>query len=361
MATSAPRRVYTTTLDAIEKIGMDNHTLIIPTYNRPVLLSDMLSVLEGEAVRFSIYVADSSRRDVQERNAERLARTPCAVTHFRYLEDIGFIDKVLRTVEAVKTTHLSLCADDDLPVTSSIEECLSFLSTHPDYAVCHGDYYGCSYSPDGAPILNIDTEVSSIEYENSSDRVVHVLMNYQYLFYSVCVSDLYLKMLYEIKDLKSLHFMELHSALSLAAAGKVKALRRPYIVRNSSISSIYDNRLTDPNLAMGESARGFLRDYLAMRRLTVGALQAAAPDMSDRDAGQAVDAGFLLYLRRIFASATMLDALKQQDLIGQDCRDTLYRIVHERKTPTVDPDVERQLSATLAPVFARGWPRGASG
>lgn len=340
--------------------GNQKYTLVIPTYNRPVLLSDLLYVLGTYGLDNKIYIADSSRQEVQEENARLCREYGSRVTHFGFSESIEFVDKIAAVCAKVETPFIALCADDDILMPGVVEESVSFLEQHEDYVACHGDYYGCFYQDDGTPGLRLDMKVTPIADEKPTERLLTLLMRYQYLFYSVCRTGIYRHMIGELRSL-SPHFAELQSAISLVTAGKVHGLSKPHMVRNSSVPTLVDGRLCDPNLAIGASTRRFFIDYMAMRRKTLRALLASAGNLTSTQAEQAIDAGFLLYLRRCFASATVLGALLEQDLIGKPCYDTLFHIVHDRQPPRTDPETFSALTAGLARAFARGWPRGVQG
>lgn len=337
------------------------YILVVPTYNRPVLLADLLQTLDARIPDCEVYVADSSHPGIQEENRRLCNERPRPARHLGFPGDIAFVDKLAAACAQVDTPYVVLCADDDMMVPGAIEQCIAFLERDSRYVACHGDYYSCFYQEDGTPGLRLDMKVSDISDETPVERMLMLLMRYQYLVYAVCRTDAYRRMLDEIRMLRSAHFAELQSAISLVVAGKIGCLPIPYIVRNSSVPSLMDGRLHDPNLAIGASARRFFLDYLAMRRKTVNALRAAAPDLTSSQAEQATDSGFLLYLRRCFSSATVLGALRDQSLIGGDCHDVLFRIVHDRTVPDPDPAVIADLRTMLAPAFTRGWPRGVQG
>lgn len=335
-------------------------SLIIPTYNRPQLLEDILRFVAGTASGIRVFVADSSEPSIQERNRSICAEKDIHATHLSYDPNIKMMEKLQDACNHVETPYLSLCADDDLVFLDTIWSCVRFLQENKDFVLCHGDYYSCFYDDGKSPSYRIDTVPRVIGYDTPEERLLSILTKYNYLFYAVCRTDAYRSMLGRIGTLHSAHFIELLSAVDLVLDGKVGHVPEPYIVRNSSVPSVFADQLTDPNLAMGQSARQFFEDYVGFRDRVLEHLRAVSPHLGPAQAEQVADTGFLLYLRRIFASATVLGSLQEQGLIGGPCHDELFAVVHDRSTPSLDPHSRERLAGRLASAHGRGWPRGMS-
>lgn len=336
-------------------------TLIIPTYNRPVLLADLLHTLQEQGWDSLILIADSSVPAVQEVNHRLCRDLPLTIKHACYPGDMELGAKVAAACAAVTTPYLALCADDDLPMPGAMESAVAFLDAHPDHVACHGDYYDCSYAADGAKALRLSLRVTPIDASTAVERMLFLLAQYQYLFYAVCRTETYRDMIGGVRALRSHHFGELWSALHIVLTGKVGRLPTPYSVRNSSIPTIVEGRRCDPNLSFSDSGRTFFADYLAMRRKACAVLRRMSPELTPAVAGQAVDTAFALYMRRCFSSDIVLGGLQERGLIGQGERERLYRMALDRTLPEAEAGVLSDISMTLASTFARGWPHGVQG
>lgn len=337
--------------------GNVDFTLVVPTFNRPILLGDLLTFLASCGAPFRIIVADSSIADTQERNRRLCESLPLRIEHRGFAADTGFFDKLLAVCTMVDSPFIALCADDDLVLPDAIEASRRFLEANPDHVSCHGDYYSCLYDA-GVPKLSLNIAVEAFDDEGAVDRVLHVLSRYQAVFYAVHRTEPFRRMLVRVRGIPSAHHGELYSAIAIVLAGKVGRIDRPFSVRNSSVPSVMTSGLYDPNRLLVFSVRRFFAEYLPMRRLAVRDLtDPAGPALSRESAGQVVDAGLMLYLRRCFHSPTMLHGLRDKGHIGADvCRRLVDGITQVRRD--ADPASVEALEHVLESSYVRGWPRG---
>lgn len=336
-------------------------TLVIPTYNRPLLLADLLHTLEEQSWSSPIRVADSSPAEVQKRNRELCESSRLPIEHIGFPDDTEVMGKIATACAGVTTPYLLVWADDDLPMPGAVENAIAFLEANPDHVACHGDYYDCSYAPDGTPRLRLSLQVAPIDAPTAVERMLFLLTQYQYLFYAVCRTPAYRETIDEVRALRSHHFGELWSALHLAIVGKIGRLPQPYSLRNASIPTIVEGQRCDPNLSFNVSARTFFADYLAMRRKACATLRRVTPELTAAVAGQAVDTAFALYMRRCFSSEIVLGGLCERGLLGPEEKTMLFRRALDRTQAEADPETLSAVAGTLASTLARGWPRGTQG
>jgi hypothetical protein len=89
------------------------YSLLVPTFNRPTLLNELLGYLASKKVRFPIFILDSSSSENKAKNRVVAERYDLDVRHLEFDEDARFDYKIGGALREIDSDYVSLCADDD--------------------------------------------------------------------------------------------------------------------------------------------------------------------------------------------------------------------------------------------------------
>jgi len=208
--------------------ALENYTLVIPTFNRPLLLGALLRYLESARAAFPILILDSSSEENRRRNRAMLAALQLNAKLLEFDEQVNVFAKFNEGLAKVETDYVSVCADDDLVFVDAIAASVGTLVDRPDYVACHGIYM--NFSVVGRVVdLQIEYAGPSIEATDAGDRIYELLSRYEALFYAVYRRDFFADVLRRSKQPQApplWHFWlwELFAAVLTAGSGKVKRL-----------------------------------------------------------------------------------------------------------------------------------------
>ncbi len=167
---------------AVESRATDlarQHTLVVTTFDRPVYLARVLSIIAAGGSIGSVVIADASH---EEHRASNRALVDKLLAGSRLLRVelppstsvIGLYEAAIR---AVDTPYLTFCADDDLIHPAYVADAVRFLEDHPDHAACAGRSF--SFGPaeeSGVRIYASGTRAR--EEEDPRDRFLALLRSY---------------------------------------------------------------------------------------------------------------------------------------------------------------------------------------
>lgn len=166
-------------------------TIIVTSYNRPRSLKRTLEHLYSYEVKFNLIIADSSEdlsKDLELQNL--INKKKILVKSFN--QEISVVEKIVKTLEIVKTKYCVLCPDDDFLIPTSIVKCIDFLEKNHDYSCCHGKYFVHSNFINtkkfGIFFNDLSKKLISSEQPNPVDRIKSYLsgkLANQYTFYAV--------------------------------------------------------------------------------------------------------------------------------------------------------------------------------
>jgi len=248
------------------RAARSRYTLLVPTYNRPVLLRSLLGYLSARGFQYPIHILDSSSGQALSENREAVRGVALDITYQVYDPAILVTDKFALGAQSVDTPYCSFCADDDVLFTEHLEELLDFLDANPAFAVAHGYYVG--FKP-GADFDLSSTEYSapSIAGDDALKRIVEQVGNYQAIFYGIHRTSTMQSLLTSLSQVKSFWAKEmLTSSLALIAGG---AYRTPkYFLARNTGPSIATEGWHPYHFFAGEPADLF-REYAAYRAIVL--------------------------------------------------------------------------------------------
>ena len=225
---------------------MTSLTIIIPTYNRPQYLENLLTYLNSFDNEFEIVIADSSSQENKIKNELIIKRT--IIKHkIMYLNDFSnntnLINKLLLVLAKISTKYSVICADDDFISPIALERSVSFLENNETYTAVHGKYLGFwkeNYRDKPRIFWNNKYSTISLDQKSLVKRFFFHFLNYGIpnsgfpTFYSVHKTK-FLEMIFKevSKYTDDMRFGELLLSLLTVIHGKVKYIDVLYGFRKS--------------------------------------------------------------------------------------------------------------------------------
>ena len=116
----------------------DRVTCLIPTYNRPEFLRRLLTYMHAVQPQWELWIADSSNPANRAANEAVVCSFGSSLRLDYHHFDLPLFEKCQLAFSQIETPFVVLCADDDFVSPGSVDRCVEFLETHPDYSVCQG-------------------------------------------------------------------------------------------------------------------------------------------------------------------------------------------------------------------------------
>jgi len=242
----------------------DSYTLVIPTYDRPELLSRLLDYLEREKIDFPILVMDSSHDDGRARNASRIARSPLAIRIAGYPPDLHPFLKVRDGLKLITTAYASICADDDVILVPALRECVALLDRKPEVSAAHGLYFNFEESR-FFDLSYIMYRGPSLAADDPLDRLRQLFARYEAVFYAVSRTQVLRTVFAHVGEVETTLARELLTAALTAVSGHVVRITEFYYGRNTGASLAYEH--WHPFKILAESPEIMFREYRVFRRI----------------------------------------------------------------------------------------------
>jgi len=277
----------------------DSYTLIVPTYDRPALLSRLLDYLERQRADFSLVVLDSSHDRARAANATRIARSPLSIRVVDYATDVHPFLKIRDGLKLVTTPYCSICADDDVLVLPALCECLALLDDRSEVSAAHGSYFNFVESK--------FFDLSAIVYRGPSviaddplDRLRQLFGRYEAVFYAVYRTQILQEVFGSVGEVGTTLARELLTAALTAVSGQIVRIADFYYGRNTGASLVYEH--WHPFQIFASSPAIIFREYPVFRQIVLDALSRTKnQDRSAADATTILDLIFLRYLGQFLA------------------------------------------------------------
>lgn len=209
-----------------------NHTLVIPTYNRPEHLRRLIRYYRTRAPSMRLLVLDSSLPAVVEDNARMISGSGTSARHVIYPDTTSLAVKLARGLELVDTAYASICADDDLVFPDALQQAVTFLDDHPDHVGAHGLYLNCRRQDNN---IHVTSEYAGPGNEagHAGARIFRLLQKYESLFYAVFRAGDLREILLAMSKLGTVHYQELFQSAAAVIRGKIRRFATIYAVRQS--------------------------------------------------------------------------------------------------------------------------------
>ena len=208
----------------------DNHTLVIPTFNRPALLKRLVQYYHKRACSMNLLVLDSSRPEVVGENSKALSLFGESVRHVVFETTEPMASKLSRGLDLVHSRYVSFCADDDLVFPDGLHQAIGYLESHSEYVSAHGIYFNFRQA---GRLVHVKNEYSgpSNEAAHPGARIFRLCQKYESLFYAVYRTQDLRDIFLLVPTLDTLVFQELFQSIAAVIKGKVKRLPSIYAAR----------------------------------------------------------------------------------------------------------------------------------
>lgn len=214
-------------------------TILIPTMNRSDFLIRLLHYYRDLDFQGCIIIGDSS--DIA--HAERIKKAIKAfkgklnIIYQEYPTNLNEAMCLHKMQDSVSTPYAVYVADDDFLVPSALEQCASFLDTHPEYSSAHGIAATLRLQASGAyweVAWVAPYQQPVLEEESASQRLTNLLSNYLVTIFSLHRTEYRREMYRDVPLLTDRRLAaELYPCCVSVIQGKVKGVDCLYLMRQA--------------------------------------------------------------------------------------------------------------------------------
>lgn len=212
-------------------------SVVVPTYERPEWLRRIVAYLAPHAMRFELWVLDSSSGTTLADARGWLGSFGGRVRHVVYDADIPLRAKLEDGLGRLETPYCVFCADDDLVIPDALERCVTHLDRHTDHVGAQGLYF--AHSASGAHFFVDDILYCHrpLDQATALERLAVLFDDYQSNFYAVYRTEAQRAAFAVAARQDNSLFFELLQSAHTAASGKVARLPIVYAGRSRSPSA----------------------------------------------------------------------------------------------------------------------------
>jgi len=212
-------------------------TIIIPTHNRPALISRALEYYTTWGCK--IIVCDSSQNEPEPFYLPNV--------HLLYCPELSFDQKLYKAVRQVTTPYVCLSADDDFLAVSSLNAGIEFLDNHDDYVSVQGHYLQFAWNNSELSIHPNYVSVIGFHIDDSepSQRIIHTMNPFMHHIYSMHRSSVLIKSLAISLDYNAPPLAEFTTAIGGMIFGKHRMLPVFWMARDSGRYTVYNHNIND--------------------------------------------------------------------------------------------------------------------
>ncbi|MEM9209896.1 MAG: TIGR00180 family glycosyltransferase [Pseudomonadota bacterium] len=243
-----------------QDIGLANHTLVVPTYQRPALLKRLMSFLALNGQPMRVLVLDSSRDDNAAINRQTIEGLGGFARYRHFDSSIPMASKLAKGLADVETPTASFCADDDLVFPSAIFNALDMLDANPDHVSVHGLYFNFGEHGHDIQIMG-EYAGYSIDASHPGARIFRLMQSYESVFYGVFRTAQIRQIFEGVAALPSLHYQELFQSTAAMILGKVARLPVFYAARRSGPAAEPDRDKWQTYYWFAEDPTEFMQHY----------------------------------------------------------------------------------------------------
>jgi len=297
--------------------NLAQHTIVIPTYNRPDLLQQLVRFYQNEASHMALLVLDSSAFDMARLNQERLAVCGSSVVYRHYASSTPMAKKLAQGLGEVTTPTVSFCADDDVVFPHAVDQSIRFLNQASDFVCSHGLYINFSLQTDQVHVFREYGGESNLAH-HAGARIFRLCQNYESLFYAVFRTQNLQQIFAVVRNIPSLHFQELFQSVAALMLGKVNRFADFYAARRSGPEAEPGREKWQTYYWFADDTKDMLQHYGDYRQLAFAFYQqsGATPLLSEEAFMRAFDLAHTVYFARNCPPAYFHDRL--QDLWPED-------------------------------------------
>ena len=236
-------------------------TILIPTRNRPKLLTALLRFLRRCGAGHRIVIADSS--DPEHAAAVDLNCSALAEI-VRFPPAMPVSDKLIAALRLVTTRYVVMLPDDDITFPHAIEASLAFLRGHRDYAAAQGYVLNLGIHGQTFDIAGVRWFTPGIDQDGPVERIYNLVRRYQPFLWALFRTDVIVSAIEAARAMPMIVFQEMTIMNAAAARGKIARLRHVYTLRGmeESLSQLAE---THPFYAFLDDSERFFANYRLYR------------------------------------------------------------------------------------------------
>ena len=305
-------------------------TLIVPTFNRPPVLAQLLTYLARQKAGFPVLVLDSGTDDSKAANVAFVdgARLELDVRLLPFESSITPFEKFWRGSEEVRTDFCAFCADDDVVMLEAVPTLVLFLQKHSAFSAAHGLYF-TFYLTDHVGITSVVYAGRSFDEDGSMTRFMNLFRRYEAVTYAVYRTGVMRQVLKAVLPMQSMLARELLGSALTVVAGKVARL--PVLYYGRSLHPSWPYQHWHPIDFLISSPQELFEDYARYRSILLESLTSSGTGKHTRaDVLKIIDLTHLRYLAE-FVSPAMMDYLSEQVIAGAP-KDEIMKGVWPRLT-----------------------------
>jgi glycosyltransferase domain-containing protein len=317
--------------------SLADHTIVIPTYNRPALLLRLVTYYAEHGRPIRLLVLDSSKPDIAAENATALEPYRAFLRHVVYPTTTPMAAKLSLGLQDVSTSTVSFCADDDLVFTDGLHEARNFLLGNPDYVCAHGLYL--NFREDGFQLhLTREYAGESNDAKHPGARIFRLCQNYESLFYGLFRTADLRDILAVAGTIPSLHYQELFQSVGALIKGKIKRLQCFYAARRSGPEAEPSRERWQTYYWFADNPTEFLQHYADYRNRAASfyTTHGAAPQLNRSDFQRVLDVTHAIYFSKTCPPEyfhTRLQAYWPDDGFVKEQADLFHLMRSERAPP----------------------------
>ena len=295
----------------------DCFALLIPTYEGTPFLSRLLDFLQAEQYPGHIVLSDNSSGEHRVFVESCQARYPRLWIELQsYDFDIGFLDKLVRTLERIDARNVMLCGQDDYVVAPALEKLLATIEADPGLACVRGRVARFLLRPvvqEGRqPAARVHlNNYPMLPYEDPDpvERVLAHMRNYSSTLYSLHRREpLLASFRYTDAATRNVIFWQYLSSCVTVALGRVACLDELFLARQIHARSWSATARDNEHWPLLVTSPRYTDYYLAFRRALVKFLVERTGATDAESLGTAIDGGFVALFKRAFCGTSQSDA-----------------------------------------------------
>ena len=271
-------------------------TILVATYERPLLLKQQLAYLSHSEVTAQVIVLDSSADNSAGQNRE--AADTAGFEYSRHSQEISVFSKLAVGLQAVETPYCVVLADDDFLRMTALDEIVDCLDRAPDHSAAHGLYFEFHADEDTVHIRNLVYSRAHLQQQSGTGRLRALLSDYEALTYAVSRTDSARQAFSLAARQSSTLGQELLESTAIAVSGKVARL--PILSHGRRAGSSLGYLRAHPLDWLAVEPQGLFQAYGPYRDAVLGML-ATTDDEDRREVERQVDLAHLAYLARYMA------------------------------------------------------------
>lgn len=287
---------------SVRHAALSELTLVILTYNRPVMVQRLLGFLHKQAPEITLVLLDHGDVESQQRNAAAVAEINPLIKHMRLPVETAHTEALIAGCAEITTPYSAFCPDDDIPVIDGIIDAVAMLISDPRMVCVQGYILSLTETDSAMYFGPFEDYVPSYDDKAPLKRLFDMMRRYQPCFWGFYRTEILVWVIREFASANNsnLMFHEFFHAALVCSRGAIG--RSPSISLWRRVAGSHtDRRKIHPYHQLIDSPMQLGADYQAFReRLLPYYLDEAKSDLHDQKSGvrRLIDLVFMQFLVR---------------------------------------------------------------